>query len=175
MWCRSRSKMSGRWRGSRVLGESQKWNKQSERALWTSQDTKRYVSLCMKILHFEGLGSWCSVPGVVVFNIAKYCVAFSVSGTIRSVTWCHILSDLFPQQHHCDKHEHRILHFAMCVETLMWVGLRLTYLHLLKFPVIIIIGDCSSTVVKVLCYKSEGHWFDPRWCHGIFHWHKSFW
>jgi hypothetical protein len=18
-------------------------------------------------------------------------------------------------------------------------------------------------------------WFDPRWCHGIFHWHKSFW
>ena len=21
--------------------------------------------------------------------------------------------------------------------------------------------DCSSTVVKVLCYKSEGRWFDP--------------
>jgi hypothetical protein len=30
-------------------------------------------------------------------------------------------------------------------------------------------------VVKVLRYKSEGHWFDPRWCHGIFHWHKSYW
>jgi hypothetical protein len=30
-------------------------------------------------------------------------------------------------------------------------------------------------VVKVLCYKSEGRWFDPRWCHVIFHWHKSFW
>jgi hypothetical protein len=26
--------------------------------------------------------------------------------------------------------------------------------------------DCSSTVVKVLRYKSEGRWFDPRWCHG---------
>ena len=26
------------------------------------------------------------------------------------------------------------------------------------------IGDCGSTVVKVLCYKSEGRWFDPRWC-----------
>ena len=25
--------------------------------------------------------------------------------------------------------------------------------------------DCGSTVVKVLCYKSEGHWFDPSWCH----------
>jgi len=23
---------------------------------------------------------------------------------------------------------------------------------------------CGSTVVKVLCYKSEGRWFDPSWC-----------
>jgi hypothetical protein len=28
--------------------------------------------------------------------------------------------------------------------------------------------DRGSTVVKVLRYKSEGRWFDPRWCHGIF-------
>ena len=26
-------------------------------------------------------------------------------------------------------------------------------------------GDRSGTVVKVLCYKSEGRWFDPSWCH----------
>jgi uncharacterized protein YqkB len=26
----------------------------------------------------------------------------------------------------------------------------------------------GSTVVKVLRYKSEGRWFDPRLCHGIF-------
>jgi hypothetical protein len=26
-------------------------------------------------------------------------------------------------------------------------------------------GDRGSTVVKVLSYKSEGRWFDPRWCH----------
>jgi len=25
-----------------------------------------------------------------------------------------------------------------------------------------------STVVKVLCYKSEGRWFDPSWCRWIF-------
>jgi len=30
----------------------------------------------------------------------------------------------------------------------------------------------KGTVVKVLCYKSEGRWFDPSWCHWIFHWHK---
>jgi hypothetical protein len=25
-------------------------------------------------------------------------------------------------------------------------------------------GDRGSTVVKVLCYKSEGRWFDSKWC-----------
>ena len=25
-------------------------------------------------------------------------------------------------------------------------------------------GDQNSTVVKVLCYKSEGRWFNPSWC-----------
>jgi hypothetical protein len=35
-------------------------------------------------------------------------------------------------------------------------------------------GDRGGTVIKVLCYKLEGRWFDPRWCNGIFHWHKSF-
>jgi len=26
-------------------------------------------------------------------------------------------------------------------------------------------GDRGCTVVKVLCYKSGGRWFDPSWCH----------
>ena len=30
-------------------------------------------------------------------------------------------------------------------------------------------GGRGGTVVKVLCYKSEGRWFDPRW----FHWNFS--
>ena len=29
-------------------------------------------------------------------------------------------------------------------------------------------GDHSSTVDTVLCYKSEGRQFDPRWCHWNF-------
>ena len=29
-------------------------------------------------------------------------------------------------------------------------------------------GDRGSSVVKVLCYKSEGRWFDPSWCHRNF-------
>ena len=32
-------------------------------------------------------------------------------------------------------------------------------------PVLNLMGDRGSTVVKVLCYKSEGRWFDPSWCH----------
>jgi hypothetical protein len=31
------------------------------------------------------------------------------------------------------------------------------------------LGDLGSAVVKVLCYKSEGLWFDPSWCKWIFH------
>ena len=34
------------------------------------------------------------------------------------------------------------------------------------------LGDRGSTVVKVLCYKSVGRWFDPSWCQWIFQWHK---
>jgi len=30
-----------------------------------------------------------------------------------------------------------------------------------------IFGDRGRTVVKVLCYKSEGRWFDPSWCQWI--------
>ena len=29
-------------------------------------------------------------------------------------------------------------------------------------------GDRGGTVVTGLCYKSEGRWFDPRWCHWNF-------
>ena len=31
------------------------------------------------------------------------------------------------------------------------------------------VGDRGSTVVKVLCCKSEGRWFDPSWCQWVFH------
>ena len=31
------------------------------------------------------------------------------------------------------------------------------------------LGDRGSTVVKVLCYNSEGRWLDPSWCQLIFH------
>ena len=34
---------------------------------------------------------------------------------------------------------------------------------------ITIFGDRGSTVVKVLCYKSEGRWLDLSWCQWIFH------
>jgi len=34
------------------------------------------------------------------------------------------------------------------------------YIHLVMSPV----SQGGSTVVKVLCYKSEGRWFDPSRC-----------
>ena len=34
--------------------------------------------------------------------------------------------------------------------------------------VLICVGDRGGTVVKMLCYKSEGRWFDPSWCYWNF-------
>jgi len=31
-----------------------------------------------------------------------------------------------------------------------------------------LIGNRGGTVVKAVCYKSEGCWFDPRWYHCVF-------
>jgi len=51
--------------------------------------------------------------------------------------------------------------------------LSYTYMHfLVKYGIIDQIGDRVSAVVKVLCYKSEGRWFDPIWCQWISHWYK---
>ena len=32
-----------------------------------------------------------------------------------------------------------------------------------------VLGTRGGTVVKVLCSKSEGRWFDLSWCHWNFH------
>ena len=45
------------------------------------------------------------------------------------------------------------------------------HLSKIHFKIIFTISkpeDHSSTVVKVFCYKSEGRWFDSRWCHWNF-------
>ena len=53
-----------------------------------------------------------------------------------------------------------------------------THLHLMprlrmrgfKFSLPLYLNkDRGSSVVKVLCYKSVGRWFDPSWCQLIFH------
>jgi hypothetical protein len=44
------------------------------------------------------------------------------------------------------------------------VGTSLLFLTAVFVWVTLFGGDRGSTVVKVLRYKSEGRWFDPRWC-----------
>ena len=38
----------------------------------------------------------------------------------------------------------------------------------IKNNIAIPLGDRGGTVVKMLCYKSDGRWFDPSWCHWYF-------
>jgi len=58
-----------------------------------------------------------------------------------------------------------LLFFALCLKG--WRSLsRKCVSHPSSF------GYRGGTVVQMPCYKSEGCWFDLRWCHWIFHWHK---
>jgi hypothetical protein len=44
-----------------------------------------------------------------------------------------------------------------------------TICKILVIYIYMLLGTADgSTVVKVLCYKSEGRWFDSRWCHWNF-------
>ena len=46
--------------------------------------------------------------------------------------------------------------------------MRLVGLHYIIVSFLLMFRDRCSTVVKVLCYKSEGLWFDSGWCHWNF-------
>jgi len=60
----------------------------------------------------------------------------------------------------------------MSIETMHFVSI--SWIELAEGRVMIIspfmfkTGDRGSTVVKALCYKSEGRCFDSRWCHWNF-------
>jgi hypothetical protein len=95
----------------------------------------------------------------------------------------HIHIHTHTHTHHTRTHTHTHTHTHTRTHThtnskcyiltpIVWITLPLTSSYILSFTSVI--GDRGSTVVNVLCYKSEGRWFDTRWCHGIFNWHKSF-
>jgi hypothetical protein len=48
-------------------------------------------------------------------------------------------------------------------------NLKTHFLWFSKVPITYKSGDRGSTVVKMLRYKLEDHWFDPSWCQRIFH------
>jgi hypothetical protein len=58
-----------------------------------------------------------------------------------------------------------IMHVCMMYVPIMYVC---TYVYICTYICRYVGGDSGSTVVKVLSYKLEGHWFDPRWCYWNF-------
>ena len=59
-----------------------------------------------------------------------------------------------------------IKNYAVILRLVSDVFAMLMLMFLTKFYALIsrVRGDRGSTVVKVLCYKSEGRWFEPSWC-----------
>ena len=62
---------------------------------------------------------------------------------------------------------HRFNYLLLSQVYCLWQVLK-TPTIILNNSVYIYMGDRGGTVVKVLCYKSEGCWFDSRWCHWNF-------
>jgi len=70
----------------------------------------------------------------------------------------HFRKDIIKVQVVGSLYKHRLLHGKMKIIKNIFIYL---FIYLLT-------GDLGGTVVKVLCYKSEGRWFDPVWCHWYF-------
>jgi len=57
---------------------------------------------------------------------------------------------------------------AFLEEAFVRYMIKQLYYALIIYSLIITCWDRVSTVIKALCYKSEGRWFDSRWSHWNF-------
>jgi len=89
-----------------------------------------------------------------------------------SVTNYHYILGNIPEERRSYSRRGRSLKYGLrtkwgvCVSGRMYRHLQ--SLELFGLSVLIPNEDRGCTVVKVLCYKSEGRWFDRRWCHWNF-------
>jgi hypothetical protein len=54
------------------------------------------------------------------------------------------------------------LFFFLTIMTCAGISFQINYLYYFFFIILIVIEECSSVVVKTLCYKPEGRGFDTR-------------
>jgi hypothetical protein len=60
------------------------------------------------------------------------------------------------------------IYFSACNTVAIYIYIPYFYKHTHIY------GGRGSSVVKALCYKSGGRWYDARWCHWNFSVTKSF-
>jgi len=59
--------------------------------------------------------------------------------------------------------------FNLVLITSTYISIKIYFTRSISMLHTILSGGRVSTVVKVLCYKSDGRWLDPSWCQWIFH------
>ena len=102
-------------------------------------------------------GAYCSKHSVIRVTVVMWDI-----GCLTDVTGCHL---------HAHTHTHTHTHLVrVCRRFCMWAPyvplVSVIGVLLLGVKLLCVAGDhlChvrGSTVVKVLCYNSEGRWFDP--------------
>jgi len=138
--------------------------------MWTKWDPIEWYFYCTLIV----LLSWPEDGRSRPQHVAKYHLIVIIASCLMYVVYWRCLmyyTDLIIRNGMAISQIYASLHFTELYPT----TLHYTYRHFtsshLHFTVLSY-GDRGSTVVKVLCCKSKGRWFDPSWCQWIFHSHK---
>ena len=124
------------------------------------------------------LGNNHSASTIICLKNMTYCIKCMALGTCYSVIFCMIFTALYKAkavllQAWSGPESSRKLRFPDFMTTAQGGGKVVSVTHQPHLPAGNSPGthfcwDCGGTVVKVLRYKSEGRWFDSRWCHWNF-------
>ena len=133
-----------------------------EALVWAASDCLNHVATC--VVSFDGFDLWFGLTDQTV-NITT------------SLQLCFVFFTLsFCVHHNHDNMIHSAATVTECIMSVVTINTLYMYIcqHLMTLTMLLLhclfhaLGDCGSTVVKVLCYKSEGCWFNNRWCHWNF-------
>jgi hypothetical protein len=133
-------------------------------------------------------GDWCSM---FLWNVATHLPVYVVIDAACSfetlMRTCQSIRRHVPKYHNMENADTLVFKQALCIEA-VFISYICTSHFLMGHQAVesavckwgyyyyycyySLTVDRGGTVVKVLCYKSEGRWFDSRWCHGIFHGHN---
>jgi len=152
------------------------------------QERKALISHIFKLVPNDGFVN--KLKHAQVFTVTNQQMSFDILLTVHLSTFILVINQPDAQnfcftislfhastcfQHTCSKHVEAwnklIVKQKFCASSWLITEIKTNerlILYLILSNKHSMLGDQGGTVVKVLCYKSEGRWFDPSRCHWNF-------